>query len=918
MALEAAKAQARKHNLSFAAYELREIVAESALFLADDVDVETTISLRPYTEGTRGSSDSWNEFKIHSWTSKRGWTQHCRGLIRVRSNIGDTEHVLSGPGRCVNDLMVSRRAEIEAASVNTINKQHLYKVLSNIGAHYGQTFQGLENCHADCHHSHADLYVRDTTALMPKEFQPELTLHPAFLDGLLQLVWPILGQGRMELDTLYMPTLIKHAMFSCSCPSAPGDYVKVHGKHGTGSSHLSSPAPTQFNLFASSSFSSETLITLNGLVMTPIRDSGPRQTIDVRKLCYKLQWEPLSTVQNVSLCNDPVQSHGAASPNHCLPHINSVSDTNSTANQPETVKFIATPPDGIHMNGHENGVISIDSCLTDDNCRKDTALNGYQNNCKFPVGNPHHTTEDSRIILVSFGLRDNGMMTTLADVLNIEASYQRQMDTFERMQCVDKTVIIVQSPTASLRDMNNAEFYSIQFILLNAARTLWVYQTTSPDSQLTIGLIRSVRSESMVNVTTLGLETQDACAASDMVFQVLGLKFPANGAEGCSESEFKFQGSELLVPRAVEDNLSNFSIHKETSNLATALQPFHQRGRRFKMHIQNPGSLDTLYFADDSVGTLGESFVEVEIKATGINFKDIVVCMGQLNQPYMGVECSGVVKSVGRDVTDVKIGQRVMCVTEGSYSTYARCLATSTVTVPDRLSFEEAASIPVAYCTAYYSLFDLGKLSRSEKVLIHAGAGGVGQAAIQLAQMVGADILVTVGSQDKKKFLMENYHIPEGRIFYSRDTSFGNAIRTATNNEGLDVILNSLAGDLLRESWECIAPFGRFIEIGKADITNNSRLEMLKFEENVTFSSVDLTKVAKYRPHLMKRLLNDVCKLIDSGFIKPIFPITKYRISEVETAFRMLQTGKNIGKAVVVPYPEDQVKVRQISLIAEM
>jgi NADPH:quinone reductase-like Zn-dependent oxidoreductase len=492
------------------------------------------------------------------------------------------------------------------------------------------------------------------------------------------------------------------------------------------------------------------------------------------------------------------------------------------------------------------------------------------------------------------------------------------MDTIEKPDCVNRIVIIVQSPATSLRNMTNAEFDSIKLILLNAESTLWVYDTTSPDSQMAVGLARSVRSESMAKVATLGMGTQDARTASEVISQVLDFMYPSDDTQACPDLEFKFEGSELLVPRAVEDELSNSFIHKETSDLAIAVQPFHQPGRRFKINIQNPGSLDTLYYADDCESVLDGSFVEVEVKATGINFKDIVVSMGQLSKPDSGVECSGIVTSVGHDVTDVNVGQYVMCMTEGAYSTYARCSSTSVAPVPDSLSLHEAATIPVAFCTAYYGLLDLGRLSTTERVLIHAGAGGVGQAAIQLAQMVGADGFVTVGNQEKKKFLVDRYHIPEDRIFYSRDTSFGKEIRSATNNEGVDVILNSLAGDLLRETWECLAPFGRFIEIGKADISKNSRLEMLKFEENVTFSSVDLTKVAKFRPRLMKRLLTNVCKLIDDGSIKPIFPITKYSISEVETAFRTLQTGKNIGKAVVIPHPEDQVKVWQIVFMALM
>jgi NADPH:quinone reductase-like Zn-dependent oxidoreductase len=343
-------------------------------------------------------------------------------------------------------------------------------------------------------------------------------------------------------------------------------------------------------------------------------------------------------------------------------------------------------------------------------------------------------------------------------------------------------------------------------------------------------------------------------------------------------------------------------------------QPFQQPGRRFKLQIGNLGALDTLYFADDVVERLADDDIEIEVKATGLNFKDIVVTMGQLAQPYIGIECSGIVSSVGRKVQHLKVGQRVMALPLGGYSTYARCKATSAAPIPENMSFEVGATVPVVFCTAYYALFDLGHLQEGERILIHAGAGGVGQAAIMLAQIIGAEIFVTVGSVEKKQFLMTQYGIPEDHILYSRDTSFGRGIRRATNNEGVDVVINSLAGDLLRETWECLAPFGRFVEIGKADITKNTRLDMLPFEYNVSFASVDLTKVALHRPKLMKRLLENVTELMAKESVRPILPLTTYRISELETAFRTLQTGKAMGKIVIVPHQDDYVKVRDFEI----
>jgi NADP-dependent 3-hydroxy acid dehydrogenase YdfG len=235
-------------------------------------------------------------------------------------------------------------------------------------------------------------------------------------------------------------------------------------------------------------------------------------------------------------------------------------------------------------------------------------------------------------------------------------------------------------------------------------------------------------------------------------------------------------------------------------------------------------------------------------------------------------------------------------------------VGTSVQKISDDMNFEKASTIPVIFCTAYYSLFDLAHLREGEKVLIHAAAGGVGQAAIQLAKMCGAEIFATVGSVAKKTHIMSEYGIPEDHIFFSRDVSFAKAIKLATNGEGVDVVLNSLAGNALRETWDCLAHFGRFIEIGKRDIVRNSRLEMAKFEHNAMFASVDLTVVAAERPKIMKRLLMDVFSLMDQKVIRPISPVTVFPIADVEAAFRALQGGKVMGKVVIVPGETDQVR----------
>ncbi|KAJ5833847.1 hypothetical protein N7474_002158 [Penicillium riverlandense] len=881
MAIEAAQRRATQHDMTVSQFELREVKVGSALVLSDDVDVETTITLRPYAEGTRGTSDVWDEFRICSWNTKRGWTEHCSGLIRIRAQKSQAVAV-SSHARTENLHVQTQIARMKSAATYKIDSQHMYKVLTDVGAGYGATFQGIENCFADPYTSRADLVIRDTKATMPKEFEPKLTVHPAFLDGLLHLVWPILGQGRMELDTLYMPTMIKHLTINREqLPTLPGEFLKIYGN---GSPSLPTPEPTRFDLFATPENSTEVLMNMEGLIMTPLREAGASRGEEVRNLCYKFEWQPLANDEQVNGVDEDAQiNNGDAINGHAETnghatdgdsHINGINGSNGANGH-------AVP--NSHANG--NGVIHIE-----------------------PENKNNSAVQQRELTITHFGKLD-GVADQLCNALG--SDWRSLICSLDEIDSSKKHVVVLQTGGASsLRTLTTESFASVQKALLAADNVLWVYRNDMPDAQMIVGLARTLRSEALLKVATLGLDGQDLLRPAEPLLAAIHALWPCDGAQPCEDFEFRAKGSELLVPRVMNDDAINSFVHNETHDLTISSQPFSQPGRHFKLQIGSPGALDTLYFVDDEPGPLGADDVEIEVRATGTNFKDIVVSMGQLSQPYIGIECSGVISSVGSNVKDLQIGQRVMAMPLGGYSTYARCKGTSVAPIPDSMSFEVAATVPVVFCTAYYALFDLGQLQAGERVLIHAGAGGVGQAAIMLAKMAGADIFVTVGSLEKKQFLMTKYSIPEDRIFYSRDVSFGRGIKRATNNQGVDVVLNSLAGDLLRETWECLAPFGRFVEIGKADITKNTRLDMLPFEYNVTFSSVDLTKVAQYRPKLMKRLLHDVCRLMDQdqASIKPISPITTYRISELEAAFRTLQTGKNMGKLVVVPHEDDYVK----------
>lgn len=203
----------------------------------------------------------------------------------------------------------------------------------------------------------------------------------------------------------------------------------------------------------------------------------------------------------------------------------------------------------------------------------------------------------------------------------------------------------------------------------------------------------------------------------------------------------------------------------------------------------------------------------------------------------------------------------------------------------------------------------VANLQSEDSILIHSGAGGTGQMAIQIAQSVGSEVFVTVGSKEKQLLLMDVYRIPSDHIFYSRDSSFAQDIMQTTHGRGVDVILNSLSGESLVASWECMAPFGRFIELGKADIESNSKLPMSSFARNVSYSAVAVDYICAHRPDVLQKSLVAVLERIEKGKMRVASPLHEFPISDIENALRLMQGGKNIGKTVLNFNPTDRVPV---------
>jgi NADPH:quinone reductase-like Zn-dependent oxidoreductase len=341
--------------------------------------------------------------------------------------------------------------------------------------------------------------------------------------------------------------------------------------------------------------------------------------------------------------------------------------------------------------------------------------------------------------------------------------------------------------------------------------------------------------------------------------------------------------------------------------------PFLDSSRTLTAELGIPGLLDSIRWKDDTEAPgLGPDDVKIELRAASINFKDVLIAAGQLDGiTEMRNDCSGVVVEAGANMRKrFKQGDRVCALYSRSYTNYPIVHGDCCQVVPDSMSFEEAASLPIIWTTVYYSLVDMGYLAKGDKLLIHSAAGAVGQAAIMLAKHIGAEIFVTVGSSSKRDLLHETYGIPRENMFSSRTTAFHNGIKRQTNGYGVDVVLNSLSGEMFRQSCNLVAPFGRFVEIGRKDLMDDALMPMSFLLKNITFAYVDLTLVIDNKKSLARRLLRDVADLAFGGYIAPV-TLTVMPISEIESAFRLIQAGKHTGKVILSVEEDQQVKVRR-------
>ncbi|MEG8281325.1 SDR family NAD(P)-dependent oxidoreductase, partial [Streptomyces sp. AHA2] len=386
------------------------------------------------------------------------------------------------------------------------------------------------------------------------------------------------------------------------------------------------------------------------------------------------------------------------------------------------------------------------------------------------------------------------------------------------------------------------------------------------------GLVRVARAEHPergLRLVDLGAEQPDAA----LLRRVLLSR---------SEPELVVRGGGVLAPRLVR---------ADRTSSPDLLVP-DVRQQPWYLDIEDKGRLDTFVFRPvDRDAPPADGFVRVGIRAAGMNFRDVLNALDMVHAPKLGLECAGVVLQTGPGVRHLRVGDRVMGLAVGTFGSEVTVDARWMVRIPDSLSFVEAATVPLAYLTAHYAFTDLGPLRAGDKVLVHAAAGGVGQAALQLARHAGCELYGTA-SPGKWPVLRE-LGLPEDRIASSRDTGFADKWLSLTGGTGVDVVLNALTEEFVDASLRLLPRGGRFLEMGKTDVRDAD--EIAAACPGVHYRAFDLIDSGADR---VQEMLCELVALLEQGALTPL-RYSAFDVREAPSAFRLMAQGRTVGKLVL-------------------
>ena len=569
------------------------------------------------------------------------------------------------------------------------------------------------------------------------------------------------------------------------------------------------------------------------------------------------------------------------------------------------------------MNNGFSGADFVLRDYEDDSCHQTSIL----------VSTAKDTTKDLTSLPITLFVVKDGSMVQKNVAERLESTLVTNSGSRSHIISVDEAasypnldkylvVFLLELKRPFLQFLDKISYLALKSILIAASNVLWITGGGGPSGGnpgfgIIDGFSRALRLE-LNNLKLVTLALENTQGFQDRGIETIVQVIRKSSIEACGQSyerEYTEIDGMLHVKRIVEANDLKLSISEKLASRRSTVQRL-QDSEPLKLDISTIGQLETLgYLADESAqDELQADEVEIQVKAVGLNTVDYLMAEGKELKTGFGSECAGIINRAGKD-SDVQSGDRVCMFAKDVFKTYARSTQDLLAKIPDEFTFEQASILPRGYLIAFYLIHEVARLKKNESVLIHDASGSIGEAAIHLAQSIGANVYATACTKEDRQKLINLHNLPADHIFSIR--SFMVRMNETTKERGVDVIINPKSSQEYLDSLSCIGSFGRFIQTKQFHGSSSRAIPVHNIPFNVTFTTVDPESVLRNHASLIRMPLQSI---IDFAAIKTSqTEIFTHKAFEVEKAFEKLRGFKEKGRVVVCMNENDKVAVSLIT-----
>ncbi|KAI3322055.1 hypothetical protein HD806DRAFT_545292 [Xylariaceae sp. AK1471] len=805
----------------------------------DEEDVEFSIRLRPHQTSTMATTSTWTEFIISNSPDGKAFERNCLGLILVNYEDDGNSREAAAERKCCSVAPWGPKANATSLLTLRSSTPTFPPLASPTGRPSPTSAPSADAVCVEVGKSSCIVEVPnvgfDDTSYSLGSGRPHV-VHPGLLDAVIHMAFVA-----MDVKKPWIPKFVVNVIISINVPWSVGEkfsgfsgarHEGIHCRHCYGGSADTNSGDRDVGYM---------IWAVEGELGKKLKTTGSALAKLSELINLRYYENPGLTVGEVANSNQVV-----------LPNLDIAPCVFTTTKYKDKKECYE--------------VIILEELLNADGTKPDLLIAPDLSQVDNPAGTLNN--QSAEIVILSTNGKSSELEQFETKLIQTLGSRGRKISRLLWNQVPDSAVqdkaciSLVEFDKPLLGDLSDEDFSKIKEVVLHASHLTWLTGTDdaktggTPTAAMMIGVLRTLRND-LLALEPLSIMIDKSTKTKHFEYSVTitadifcRKHFGTTSTTTPSDHEFQICSGIPYICRALEDNAPNEILHLAVRPKVAAvvdLLPISATTAKtaaIELAVGKPGLINSVRFepAANAAEPLDPEDVKIAVAATSLNFREAMTIMGLLPSMKLGLAAA---KTVTR--------------------------------LPENMGFEEGASLLVTSYTAWYAIAYIARARKGQSVLIHAGAGGVGQAALQIARHLGLEVFTTVGSTEKRTLVCDVYGVAEDHIFGSRNLDFAKGMKRMTGGRGIDIIVNSLAGESLRRSWEYIAPGGDFVELRLRDTVDNT--------------------LSDDRQQLLTEIVRGTMPFLTAGIIKPATPLLKYSIAEI---------GKGLeGDAVGQTYRQD-------------